>query len=163
MNAAKRVLRYHKGSRDLCIIYGGSGKESAPRLFGYSDSDWGSDNMTHRTRRSVTGYVFYLANGPVSWSSKLQPTVALSTAEAEYMAASAAVQEAVFLRELLKSMGLPQTEATVIKENNQAAIALSNNPVTSKRIKHIDIRCHFVREKTKSGQIVLNTSRRRSR
>lgn len=71
------------------------------------------------------------------------------------MAASAAVQEAVFLRELLKSMGLPQTEATVIKEDNQAAIALSKNPVTSKRTKHIDIRCHFVREKTESGQIVL--------
>jgi hypothetical protein len=81
--------------------------------------------------------------------------VALSTAEAEYMAASAAVQEAVHLRELLKSVGAAQRSATSIYEDNQAAIALSKNPMVSKRTKHIDIRCHFVRERAEIGEIEL--------
>lgn len=96
-----------------------------------------------------------LDSGLVSWNSKLQPTVALSSAEAEYMAVCAAVQEAIHLRQLLKDLGFKQDQATVIFEDNQGCIALSENPVFHKRTKHIDIKYHFVRERVASGEIEL--------
>lgn len=96
-----------------------------------------------------------IAGECVIWSSKLQPTVALSSSEAEYMAASAAVQEAMFLRCLLASLGFAQSDPTVIFEDNQGCIALSENPVLHQRTKHIDIRHHYVRECVASGDVVL--------
>ena len=93
--------------------------------------------------------------GVVSWGSKLQPTVALSSAEAEYMAACAAVQEAIHLRLLMRDLGFEQKGATVIYEDNQGCIALSENPMFHKRTKHIDIRYHFIRERVASGEVVL--------
>ena len=153
--AAKRVLRYLQGTKDLGLIYEpkGDGTEQ-PSIFGYSDADWGGDRDT---RRSTTGYLFMIeeAGGAVSWGSKLQPTVALSSAEAEYMAACAAVQEAIHLRLLLRDLGFEQKEPTVIFEDNQGCIALSDNPVFHKRTKHIDIRYHFIRERVASGEVEL--------
>ena len=96
-----------------------------------------------------------LAGGAVSWKSKLQQTVALSTSEAEYMSACAATQEAIFQRQLLEDLGFPQQEATVIHEDNTGAIALSENPVSHNRSKHIDIRYHFVRERVEMGEVKL--------
>jgi hypothetical protein len=90
--------------------------------------------------------------GAVSWKSQHQPTVALSTAEAEYIALTAAIQEAIFLRQLLDSMGV---EPTMIFEDNQACIALSKNSLVNARSKHIDIKYHFNREKVESGEVVL--------
>ena len=149
--AAKRLLRYLKGTNELGIKYGASG-QNAQQLVGYCDADWGGDRDT---RRSTTAYVFMLNGGCVSWSSKLQPTVALSSAEAEYMAACAGVQEAIYLRRLLNDLGYKQDQATVIYEDNQGCIALSENPVLHKRTKHIDIRYHFTRERVESGEIAL--------
>ena len=151
MTAAKRVLRYLKGTRELGIVYGGSGANSL-KMVGYSDADWAGDK---ETRRSTTAYVFMLAGGCVSWGSKLQPTVALSSAEAEYMAACSAAQEAIHLRRLMESLGFQQDEATTIHEDNQGCIAMSENPVQHQRTKHIDIRYHFVRERVESGDIKL--------
>ena len=108
--AAKRVLRYLRGSSKYGITYGGqngvypSGEKLDTELFGYSDSDWGGDV---ETRRSTTGYVFLVNGGPISWASRLQPTVALSSTEAEYMAVCAAAQEAVYLRNLIGSLQPP--------------------------------------------------------
>ena len=140
-NAVKRVMRYLKGTAALGLCFRGSSSQIS--LVGYSDADWAGDLDS---RRSTTGYVFQLSGAAVSWSSKRQKTVALSSTEAEYMALAAATQEALWLRVLLKEMGFEQTDATVIKEDNQSCIALAKNPNKHQRTKHIDIRYHFVRE-----------------
>ena len=149
--AGKRILRYLQGTKDLGLKYGPT-KGSGTLIVGYADADWASDK---ETRRSVTAYLFVLGGGAISWGSKLQPTVALSTTEAEYMSASSAVQEAVHLRLLLKSLGFEQEGHSVIYEDNQGCIGLSENPILHKRSKHIDIKYHYVREKVSSGAVKL--------
>jgi hypothetical protein len=140
-----------KGTLTEGITYRNIGLRSM-LLHGLSDSDWASEPDN---RRSVTGYCFFLAGAVVSSSSKRQTSTALSSAEAEYMALSAAVQEAIFLRALLKFMGFEQLAATEIAVDNQACIAMSQNQTMHRRAKHIDIRHHYIREKVKSGEIVL--------
>ena len=92
--AIKRVLRYLKGSSNLELTYRGD----LGRLIGYTDADWGADQ---ETRRSTSGYVFSLGSAPISWSSKIQPTVALSSCEAEYTGETQATKKAIWLRRLL--------------------------------------------------------------
>jgi hypothetical protein len=146
----KRVLRYLKGTANFGLVLGNS--SDGIDLIGWSDSDWAQDTDT---RRSMGGFVFDVAGGSVSWSSKKQPTVALSTVEAEYMAAANATKEAVWLRTLLHDLGYTQVEATTIHSDNQGCIALSLNPVSHSRAKHIDIRHHFIRERVASDEIKL--------
>ena len=141
--SAKKVMRYLKGTMNLGITFSG-GVNNDNVLVGYSDSDWGSCPVT---RKSTTGYVFMLNNGAISWNSKLQTTVAISTMEAEYMAMCATMQEGVFLRQLLKDMNFEQKDSTDINEDNIGAISLAKKPVITNRSKHIDIKFHFVREK----------------
>jgi hypothetical protein len=149
--AVKRIFRYLKGTESAAILYKwGVGGDLT--LSGYSDSDWASDVAD---RKSTAGYVFLLSGGPISWCSKKQPTVALSTTEAEYMASCMANREAVWLRRLLENLGYPQKSATTIFEDNRGCIDLSKNPVSHFRTKHIDIRHHFVREKTLAGEVAL--------
>ena len=148
--AGKKILRYLKGTKDCGLKYGGT--EAGTNLIGYADSDWASDRQT---RRSVTAYVFMLGGAAVSWASRLQPTVALSTSESEYMAASAAAQEAIHLRRLMKSLGFDQDGPTTLYCDNQGAIAMSENPIAHKRTKHIDIRWHFIREVVDREEIKL--------
>jgi len=142
--AAKHLLRYVGGSRDQGIEYG-----SSKGLVGYADSDHATDKDT---RRSTTGYVFLLNGGAVSWKSKLQPTVATSTCEAEYMAAGEAVKEALWLRKMLPEFGQPR-ETVLIYGDNQSALAVIGNPVASERVKHIDIVHHFTRERVELGEV----------
>ncbi|EGD82711.1 hypothetical protein PTSG_12005 [Salpingoeca rosetta] len=118
----------------------------------YSDASFGTDQLTGR---STTGFTCYINGCLVSWSSRLQPTVALSTAEAEYMAISAAAQDVVFLRQLLMDLDEPEAGATKMLTDNQAAIAIGNDHVTKPRTKHIRVRHHFVRELIADGTIVL--------
>ena len=148
--AGKRVLRYLQGTKALGITY--RSDPESPALTGYSDSDWGGGLPT---RRSTTGYVFQFAGGPISWSSRLQPTVALSSTEAEYMAVSAASQEAVWLRQLFDSMHLHITGPLTIYADNQGCMALAINPVYHARTKHIAIKYHFTRELVAAGTIKL--------
>ena len=149
LTAAKRILRYLKGTVYLGLSY----KKCADgNLIGYSDADWAGDVDD---RHSTSGNVFLLAKGAVSWLSKKQATVALSTAEAEYVALSAATQEAIWLRRLLTDVGEPLEDPIVINEDNQGAIAMAKNPVGHARTKHIDIRYHFVREGVQNGAIIL--------
>ena len=149
--AGKRILRYLKGTKDMSLLYGES-KHGEVTLKGFADADWATDKDT---RRSVTGYVFEVGGAAVTWNSKLQPTVALSTSEAEYMAASAATQEAIHLRRLLGDLGFPQEGPTVILEDNMGCICMSENPVMHRRTKHIDIKFHFIREAIERGDVVL--------
>lgn len=122
------------------------------KLVAYSDADWAAD---HKDRRSTTGYCFSLSEtGPViSWKSKKQSTVALSTCEAEYMALAATAQESLYPVQLLNAMDNRCEYAPVtIFEDNQGAIALSKDPACRKRCKHIDIKYHFVRSALSDGE-----------
>lgn len=148
--AGKRILRYLKGTKDIGLVYGESAHGIT--LKGFADADWATDKDT---RRSVTGYVFELGGAAITWNSKLQPTVALSTSEAEYMAACAATQEAIHLRRLLGDLGFPQEGPTVILEDNMGCICMSENPVMHRRTKHIDIKFHFIREAIERGDVIL--------
>ncbi|KAG8478195.1 hypothetical protein CXB51_027990 [Gossypium anomalum] len=147
--AAKRVLRYVKGTLNFGVKFGRS-KEL--KLVGYSDSDWASsvDDM-----KSTSGYFFSLESSVFSWSSKKQQTVAQSTAEAEYIAAATAVNQAIWLRKLLDDLNARQMEATKIKVDNQSAVAIAKNPVFHGKTKHFKIKYHFVREAELVKEIYL--------
>ena len=149
--AAKRVMHYLQGTRHHELVYGWAGGEER-QLYGYSDSDWGNDP---NDRRSFTGWVFLLHDGAVSWQACKQPTVALSSVEAEYMAATQATREAVWWRTFMTELGQPPSAATTVHSDSQGAIALSKNPEHHKRTKHIDIQHHYVREQVEAGSVVL--------
>ena len=147
--AIKRILRYLKGTINLSLQYKVTGQE----IIGYSDADWANDL---KNRHSTTGNVFVMAGGAISWLSQKQPTVALSTSEAEYMSLGSATQEAIWLKRLLNDLHAENQEPIEIREDNQGTIAMTRNPVGHKRTKHIDIRHHFVRESVQSGLIGIS-------
>ena len=149
LTAVKRVLRYLKGTLDITLKYRKSDKD---KVLGFSDADYAGDVDD---RHSTTGNLFLMSGGPISWLSKKQPIVTLSTAEAEYVALSTATTEAVWIRKLLLDFGVSQSQATTIMEDNQGAICLARNPVTHSRSKHIDIRYHYIREALNDGIIKL--------
>ena len=141
--AAKRVLRFLSRTQQLGLTFGSDGTSDRV-LSGWADANWGGDL---ETRRSTTGYLFKVGPSIITWKSQRQATVALSTAEAEYMALCAATQEAVWLRNLLADFGFPQAGPTMIMDDNQACIGLVKNPVISTRSKHIDLKYHYVKER----------------
>ncbi|KAL0293379.1 UNVERIFIED_CONTAM: Retrovirus-related Pol polyprotein from transposon RE1 [Sesamum radiatum] len=147
--AAKRILRYLQGTKDFGIWYKST---NDAKLVGYTDSDWAgsADDM-----KSTSGYTFSLGSGIFSWASKKQATVAQSSAEAEYIAAAAASNQATWLRRILEDMGEKQEEPTTIYCDNKSAIAITKNPVQHNRTKHIDIKYHALREATTRGEIEL--------
>ena len=119
---AKRVLRYLKGTSNFGILFRGN-DTSAP--VGYCDADWAGDI---EDRKSTSGYIFCITDGPVSWRSKKQATVSISTAEAEYVALSSAAQECVWMRRLNLELENSQDGPTTIMEDNQSCIAMAKNP-----------------------------------
>ena len=139
--AAKHVLRYIQGTKDYAIHYSSS-NTSSPSLHGYSDASYASDPDD---RKSHSGYVFFLANGCISWSAHKQPVVALSTMESEYIALSDAAKEAVFLRKLARSVRFSISQPTVINTDSDSALDHVKNNVKHPRTKHIDIRHHYIR------------------
>ena len=145
--AVKCVFWYLNGTCELGIIYW-QGEEVKP--LAYSDADWGSNV---NDRKSISGYVFQMAGGPISWQSKKQPTIALSSMEAEYMAESLATRQVIWLRTLTAELGIPYSGPTILKVDNQGAIAYSYNAINHGRTKHIDIQHHFVREKIISREV----------
>ena len=118
-------------------------------IVGWTDSDWAGDVDS---RHSVGGFVFDVAGGCVSWSSKKQVSITTSSVEAEYVASANATKEAVWLRTLLKEVGYPQSQATIVHADNQGAIALAQNPTSHSRAKHINIR---FRERIERNEIKL--------
>ena len=121
-------------------------------LVGYIDSDWvGSVD----DRKSTSGYVFHMGSGAISCASKKQPIVALSAAEAEYVAATAATCQAIWMRRMLRSLCQEQVKGIVIYCDNSSAIASSKNSVFHKRTKHIDTKFHYIRELVNNGEIIL--------
>jgi len=147
--AAKRVIRYVKGTCNFGIRYTRSREF---KLVGYSNSDWGG---SINDLKSTSGYCFSLGSGVFSWNSKKRETVAQSTTEAEFVAATAAVNQALWLRKILYDLNLEQKESTEILVDNQAAISISNNPVFHGKTKHFNIKLFFLRKVQKNGSIIL--------
>jgi hypothetical protein len=159
---AKRVLRYLAGTKDIGLLFGGKneGKPCDSRGHGgivldvcaYADADWANNTGD---RKSISGWVAKLNGDAVSWSSKKQRTVALSTCEAELYAEAAAVQEVLWLRGLLRELGLRCQMGSVVHGDNQSTIAVSKNGVRSDRTKHVDVKYHFITETINRGDVRL--------
>ena len=140
--AAKRVLRYLKRTRDYKITF----TPSSYDLVGYSDSDWAGDIDD---RRSTSGYVFTLGTTTLSWKTRKQSTVALSTCEAEYMALVEATKEATYLRMLCKALQIPVREHSTVYCDNQSTISITKPDAKQhQRTKHIDVKYHFIRSQS---------------
>lgn len=146
--AAKRVLRYLKGTTKLGLVY----RRPVGKIIGYTDADWGNDP---NDSRSYTGYVFTLGGAAISWKSRKQRTVALSTTEAEYQALTEATKESMYLRGLIYELGIPQFSEGSVYCDNQGAINLTTAAKFHDRTKHVRIKFNFVREAVQSKTIKL--------
>jgi hypothetical protein len=150
--AAKQILRYVSGTPAYgCCYKGGSGAE--PSLTGFSDSDHAGDTDD---RKSTTSIVFFLNSGIITWASQKQKVVALSSCEVEYIAATTAACQGVWLSRLLGELiGKPATTVK-LHVDNQSAIELAKNPVHHERSKHIDSRFHYIRECVEEGKVDIS-------
>ncbi|GJU76683.1 ribonuclease H-like domain-containing protein [Tanacetum coccineum] len=136
----KRILRYVHGTLDYGLQLFSSTTDS---LIAYSDADWAG---CPTTRRSTSGYCVFLGNNLLSWSSKRQPTLSRSSAEAEYHGVANVVAETCWIRNLLRELHTPLSSATIVYCDNVSVVYLSSNPVQHQRTKHIEIDIHFVRD-----------------
>lgn len=146
--AAKRVLRYLRGTLDLGLVF----KSNSDLIKEFVDADWGS---CCDDRRSYTGYIFLFNGCPVSWDAKKQPTVALSTTEAEYMALTECAKESIYLRRFLRELGFYSSAHIVVYCDNRSGLKLAENPVFHSRSKHIDLRHHFIRDAIQNDQLIV--------
>ncbi|XP_068490452.1 secreted RxLR effector protein 161-like [Phaseolus vulgaris] len=147
LQAAKRILRYLNGTTNHGIFYK-KGEEKELLVF----TDYAGDE---EDSKSTSGYVFLLSSGAVSWMSKKQPIVALSTTEVEFVAAATCACQAIWIRMVLKGLNHVQHKGTIIMCDNTSTIKLSKNPVMHGRSKHIRVRFHFLRDLVKSEKIEL--------
>jgi hypothetical protein len=143
----KRILRYVAGTSSYGILYSSTEYDV---LTGFTDSDFAG---SLDDRKSTSGHVFHLGSGVISWASKKQPIVTLSSAEAEYVAATSAACQAVWLRRVLEGLQQKQEGPTTVYCDNNSAIALSKNHVFHQKSKHIDTRYHFIRELVNNGEV----------
>lgn len=144
--AALRVLGYLKGTAHYKLVLGGTSTD----LVGYSDSSWADDKDD---RRSSQGYCFTLGSGVISWKATRSPAVALSTCEAELYAACSAAQEAVWLAEMLNTVGSSSDRAPILWCDNQSTVALTKDPIYTGRSKHIEARYYFIRELVQANRL----------
>ena len=147
-----RVLQFMYNTRHHKLVLGGD----SARITGYFDSDWASDR---EMRRSVSGYIILLGSGPVDWGSTRQRLVAQSTAEAEFIAASPPTKGIVWLRALLKQLGIPEVitkYSSYLLGDNMAALQMAENPVHHERTKHIAIEYFYLRDRVEAGFIAVD-------
>lgn len=149
--AAKRILRYIKGTTELGVFY--KRGEGNARLLAYTDSDYAGDLDD---KRSTSGFVFMMASGAISWASKKQPVVALSTTEAEYIDAASCACQSVWLSRILKAIGCEGKSETVIMCDNSSTIQLSKHPMFHGKSKHIEVRFHYLRDLVSGGMVRLS-------
>ncbi|KAF5094301.1 hypothetical protein DV451_005044 [Geotrichum candidum] len=147
LNAAKHTLRYLAGTVDLGITYR---RQNKFELVGYADADWGSDS---KDRISISGYLFKLSGGPLTWACRKQKTVAGSSSEAEYVALSEAAKECVWLLQITSEMKIDIPKPVTIHEDNQGCIAIAQNSVHHQRTKNMDIKYHISRQLAREGVI----------
>ena len=144
--AVKRVFRYLKGTEGMGLVYR---KVQGVTLEGYTDSDWAGDVDS---RKSTGAYVMLIGEGAVSWKSKRQDSVALSSTEAEYMASTQAAKEVLWIKDFMGELGMPQGTVSVFTDN-QSSIKAMRNPVGHGRMKHIQLQAYFVRDLIQRGEL----------
>jgi hypothetical protein len=153
----KRILCYLVGTKSYAITYAKYHPQQVlegKNLFhGYADAAYANTN----DYKSTSGYVFQMAGGMITWHSKKQTTIALSSTEAEYVALCEARHEACWLRNLLEELGESQLEPTLIKGDNDGSIAIVHNPQFHKQSKHIAMHWHWVRDKVESGALAIES------
>jgi hypothetical protein len=149
LDAVRRILRYIKHTLQCGIFYEA---KSQLQVHGYTDVDW-ADNVSDK--RSTSGFMFSFGSGAISWSSKKQPTIALSSTEAEYRGVAIAACEVVWLQKLLSDLGHSMDVLVVIYCDNISSILLANNSVYHARTKHIEVHYHFITEKVLAREIDL--------
>jgi hypothetical protein len=149
LTAVKRILRYISGTLHFGCFYQ-KGREA--KLVGYSDSDLAGDIDT---RKTTSGILFFLGNNVITWQSQKQKVVALSSCEAEYIAATTAACQGVWLARLLAEFKGRRPTTINLRIDSQSAIQLSKNPVFHDRSKHIDIRYHFIRDCIEKNRVAL--------
>lgn len=150
LRAAERIIGYLKKSPGLGILLYAS---TDLKLHAYCDSDWASCPLS---RKSITGYLVTLGTSHISWKSKKQHTVSRSSAESEYRSMASATCEIIWLRGLLADMGIFLDLPTVLHCDNQAALHIAANPLYHERTKHIEVDCHFIREKIRDKSITTS-------
>jgi hypothetical protein len=156
VTAVKRILRYLAGTKDLGITYSkNSTNLSENSFFGFADAAFAN----HDDHKSTSGYVFMAAGGAITWKSKKQTTIALSSTEAEYVALSEAAREACWLRSLYEELGYSQKFPITIKGDNDGSIAMAKNPQFHSRSKHVAIRWHWIRELVEKGIVTIKNCR----
>lgn len=146
----KGLLKYLKGSLDMGIFYRRR-DEADFQVQEFVDSDYGGCLIT---RKFVTGYIFTVHGGAVIWKSSLHKVVALSTTEAEYTASSEAVKEAKWIKGFMNELSGRDREVT-LHCDSQSVLLHMKNPMFHERIKHIDIRSHFIKDVTSSGKVIV--------
>ena len=137
-NAAICVMRYLKGTRNLCLTLGGNNKI---KLLGYTDSDWAN---CLNTCRSVGGYCYSLDSGLISWNAKKQKMVAASSCKVEYVTVSESTKEAIWIHSLLNEINFKQDKLMTLNCNDNSAINLSEDPSLHSCVKHINIKYYFI-------------------
>ena len=144
----KRLLQYVCTTKEYSLFYK---RDSSIELLGFADADWAGDR---KDSKSTSGFVFEICGAAIAWKSKKQETVALSTCEAEYVACTLAIQEAIFIQSLLKECFVPVS--TRLYNDNKGCLALIQNPKSHSKTKHINIKHHFIRESLKTGLFTLS-------
>jgi hypothetical protein len=143
----KRIFRYLQKTKNAKLVYHSEPKE----LVGYSDASYAPNS---EDRKSISGYLFQMNGAAISWKSKKQPIVSLSSMEAEYIAITAAIKEAKWLAKLEEELMI-KPKKMIIYEDNQSTIKTAKNEIHTDRSKHIDVRYHFVREQIQIGAIEI--------
>ena len=147
--AMKRIFRYLNGTKDLGLCYP---KKKEFTLIGYSDADFAGYKVD---RKSTPGCCQFLGASLISWHSKKQNSVALSTAEAEYIAAGACCSQILWIAQQLRDLGI-NFKGIPIKCDNTSAISITKNPMQHSRTKHIDVRHHFIRDHVEKGDVSIS-------
>ena len=153
LSHAKHLLRYLRGTATMVMTFTASSSPSALVLRGFSDADWAQDRDS---RKSVSGWIFYLGDNAISWSAKQQSCTAGSTCEAEFIAASNAADEVVWLRRLLADLHCAQLSSSLIYEDSQSCIKLALSLSHRSKTKHIDLRLFRLRERIQDGDVHLH-------
>lgn len=148
----KRILRYLKGTKSYCPMLGNLNHSENQTFYGYADADWAECTDD---RKSNTGFLFKLFGGTISWASRKQTCVTLSSTEAEYVALSEACQELKWLKLLLLDFNEFVSDPTVIYEDNQSCLKIVDNEKIGARTKHIDVKFHFAREMKSDGGVIF--------
>ena len=149
-NVVIRILRYIKSIPSKGVLYENRGHT---QVVGYIDADWAGSPTN---RRSTSGYCVFIGGNLISWKSKKQDVVARSNTEAKYRAMTLATCKLIWLRHLLQGLRFGKDEQMKFICDNQAALHIASNSVFHERTKHIEVDCHFIREKIASGCVVTS-------